>query len=137
MRDTGHPVSLVRPACGPGWAREDHMQGQVAMFTSAGTQPLAPQELLGSPVVSGGYLYLSASPLRGHCRSDLHREQQDAVYLARVSANPAAWATRPAISGTQARPALSLTPPRPSRYSPPRHPWPSTLATSPPWASIS
>ena len=82
MHDTGHPVSLVRPACGPGWAREDHMPGQVAMFTSAGTEPLAPQELLGSQVVSGGYLYLSASHCADIAEATCIANGGNAVYLA-------------------------------------------------------
>ena len=67
------------------------LDSQVTVFTSSGTQALAPQDLLGSPVFSGGYLYLFAT----HC-ADVEdatclADSGNAVYLARVSANPSAW----------------------------------------------
>ena len=61
------------------------------VFTAAGRGPLRPQELLGSPVFSGSYLYLFAS----HCaEADLGTclpAGGSAIYLARVSATPSAW----------------------------------------------
>lgn len=65
------------------------LDSQATVFTS--TSGLPQQELLGSPVFSGGYLYLFAS----HC-ADIYdatciASSGNAVYLARVSASSSAW----------------------------------------------
>jgi hypothetical protein len=68
------------------------LDSQATVFTSTSGPPLAQQELLGAPVFSGGYLYLFGS----HC-ADVYdatcvANSGNAVYLARVSASPSAWA---------------------------------------------
>lgn len=61
------------------------------VFTAAGRGPLRPQELLGSPIFSGGYLYLFASQCADAARGTCVPDGRSAIYLARVSANPSAW----------------------------------------------
>jgi hypothetical protein len=65
--------------------------GEVTVFSSAAVGTLAPQELLGSPIFSGPYLYLFAS----HCAriddATCTAGSGSSVYLARVRAKPAAW----------------------------------------------
>lgn len=75
--------------------------GQSTVFASptsdpsAPVRPLAAQELLGSPIFSGSYLYLfgqaCAKIVMAVCMGSVGNE----VYLARVSARPSAW-TNPA-----------------------------------------
>jgi hypothetical protein len=69
------------------------LDSQATVFTPAGPQPLAGPELLGSPVFSGGYLYLFAA----HCADDYELtclpSSDNAVYLARMGADPCAWDT--------------------------------------------
>ncbi len=65
--------------------------GEVTVFSSGAVGTLAPQELLGSPIFSGPYLYLFAS----HCAriddATCTPGSRSSIYLARVRANPAAW----------------------------------------------
>lgn len=61
------------------------------VFTTAGRGPLRPQELLGSPVFSGPYLYLFASHCAEAGLGACLPAGGSAIYLARVSANPSAW----------------------------------------------
>jgi hypothetical protein len=69
------------------------LASQATVFTSSGGQPLGSQELLGSPVFSGPYLYLFGSQCPDDYDLTCVANSSNAVYLARVSANPAAWAT--------------------------------------------
>lgn len=61
------------------------------VFTAAGRGPLRPQELLGSPVFSGSHLYLFASHCAEAALGACLPAGGNAIYLARVSANPSAW----------------------------------------------
>jgi len=58
------------------------------VFTGASTPA---QELLGAPVFSGGYLYLFGSYCADTVDATCVSASGNAVYLARVSANAAAW----------------------------------------------
>jgi hypothetical protein len=60
-------------------------------FASAGRGPLGPQELLGSPIFSGSYLYLFASHCAQVYLATCVPGGGGAIYLARVSATPWAW----------------------------------------------
>jgi hypothetical protein len=68
------------------------LDSQVTVFSSTTGTALATQDLVGSPIVSGGYLYLFGS----YCAEDYDAtcitNSGDAVYLARVRANPDDWA---------------------------------------------
>ncbi len=68
-------------------------QAVATVFTAAGRGPLRPQELLGSPVFSGSYLYLFASHCADAGLATCLPDRGNAIYLARVSANPSAWRT--------------------------------------------
>jgi hypothetical protein len=74
--------------CDPATNTLDH---EATVFTASSPQPLAAQEQLGSPVFAGGYLYLFAA----HCADDYDLTclagDGNAVYLARVPADPMAW----------------------------------------------
>ncbi|MDR3032471.1 MAG: hypothetical protein LBV78_05080 [Kitasatospora sp.] len=65
--------------------------GQVTVFTSPSGVALAQQERLGSPIFAGGYLYLFASLCNRTYDATCISDSGNAVYLARVSANPSAW----------------------------------------------
>jgi hypothetical protein len=67
------------------------LDSQATVFTLTSGQPLAQQELLGSPVFSGGYLYLFASYCADVYKATCVSSNGNAVYLARVSASPSAW----------------------------------------------
>jgi hypothetical protein len=64
---------------------------ETTVFTSAGLGPLAPQELLGSPIFSGSYLYLFASHCAQTSLAACVPGSGSAIYLARVSAKGSAW----------------------------------------------
>jgi hypothetical protein len=68
------------------------LDSEVTVFTApAAGQPMASQELLGSPVFSGGYLYLFAAHCADIFDATCISDSGNAVYEARVAANPAAW----------------------------------------------
>ncbi len=64
---------------------------EATVFTSAGLGPLAPQELLGSPIFSGSYLYLFASHCAQAILGSCMPGDGSAVYLARVRDRAPAW----------------------------------------------
>jgi hypothetical protein len=66
------------------------LDSQTTVFWSP-TAPLPPQQLLGSPTVSGSYLYLFGAHCADTYDATCIANSGNAVYLARVSANPAAW----------------------------------------------
>jgi hypothetical protein len=61
------------------------------VVTSDSGTPLAQQERLGSPIISGRYLYLFASHCAETYDATCVSNSGNAVYLARVSAKPSAW----------------------------------------------
>ncbi len=67
------------------------LNSEVTVFSAKSGKALAQQDLLGSPVVSRGYLYLFGS----HCAEEYDAaciaHSGDAVYLARVPDRPSAW----------------------------------------------
>jgi hypothetical protein len=68
------------------------LDSQVTVFSSTSGSAVPSQELLGSPVFSGGYLYLFGSYCNEIYDVTCISNSGNAVYLARVSANPADWA---------------------------------------------
>jgi hypothetical protein len=64
---------------------------EVTVFTSAGLGPLAPPELLGSPIFSGSYLYLFASHCALASLGSCSPGGGSAIYLARVRNRASAW----------------------------------------------
>jgi len=64
----------------------------VTVFKAADGQPMAAEEVLGSPIFFGGYLYLFGSRCAEVYDATCLRHGGNAVYLARVSAHSAAWA---------------------------------------------
>jgi hypothetical protein len=68
------------------------LDNDVTVFSDASGTSLGPQELLGSPIVSGGYLYLFGSYCAGTYAGTCTPASGDAIYLARVRANPGDWA---------------------------------------------
>jgi hypothetical protein len=68
------------------------LDSQVTVFSSTSGSALGSQELLGSPVFSGGYLYLFGSYCDEIYDVTCISNSGNAVYLARVGANPADWA---------------------------------------------
>jgi hypothetical protein len=68
------------------------LDSQVTVFSDTSGSALAQQELLGSPVFSGGYLYLFGSYCDEVYDVTCISNSGNAVYLARVRANPADWA---------------------------------------------
>jgi hypothetical protein len=68
------------------------LDSQVTVFTSTGGQPLASQEVLGSPVFSGRWLYLFGPYCNETYDATCISNSANAVYLARVPADPAALA---------------------------------------------
>ena len=112
------------------------LDSQVTVFTSSGTQPLAPQDLLGSPVFSGGYLYLFAS----HCGDVAGRDLPGGQRERRIP-GPGPREPRglvqcrqlPVVRGPRGR--GRRLPARPRRSFPGQRRWPSTSTTSPRWAS--
>jgi hypothetical protein len=90
------PVSGGNPlAEGFGLAEYDPaantLDSQATVLTAAPGEPLAPQEVLGSPVFSGSHLYLFASYCADTYDATCIPASGNAIYLARVSANPSAW----------------------------------------------
>jgi hypothetical protein len=87
--------SLDYLAEGSGLAQYDPasntLTSEVTVFSSKSGKALSQQDLLGSPVVSGGYLYLFGS----HCAEEFDAaciaHSGDAVYLARVPDRRSAW----------------------------------------------
>jgi hypothetical protein len=67
------------------------LDSQVTVFSATEGQPLGPQELLGSPVVSGPYLYLFGSYCGETYDATCLSDASNAVYLARIPAEPQAW----------------------------------------------
>jgi hypothetical protein len=67
------------------------LDSRTTAFASTSGAPLARQEILGSPVASGGYLYLFGSYCGETYDATCVSNSGNAVYLARVSANPSAW----------------------------------------------
>lgn len=63
----------------------------VTVFRAAEGRPLAGQEVLGSPIFSGGSLYLFGSRCAEIFDATCLPHRGNAVYLARVKAVPAAW----------------------------------------------
>jgi hypothetical protein len=68
------------------------LDSAVTVFLTANGQPVAAQEVLGSPIFFGGELYLFGSRCAEVYDATCLRHRGNAVYLARVTANPAAWA---------------------------------------------
>ncbi len=111
--------SLDYLAEGSGLAQYDPatntLNSEVTVFSSTPGKALGPQDLLGSPVVSGGYLYLFGS----HCAEEYDAaciaHSGDAVYLARVPDRPSAWDTpgsyrwHTGSSGWTARPGAATS----------------------------
>lgn len=64
----------------------------VTVFTPANGQSMPPQEVLGSPVFFGGDLYLFGSRCAEVYDATCLSNRGNAIYLARVTANSAAWA---------------------------------------------
>jgi hypothetical protein len=90
------PISAGNPlAEGFGLAEYDPatntLDSQATVFTAASGPALPQQELLGSPVFSGGYLYLFASYCADVYDATCVASSGNAVYLARVSASSSAW----------------------------------------------
>lgn len=67
------------------------LNGLATVFAAAAAGPLEPQELLGSPIFSGAYLYLYASRCAEVSLASCVPGGRSAIYLARVSARPSAW----------------------------------------------
>jgi hypothetical protein len=67
------------------------LDSQVTVFSATEGQPLGQQELLGSPVVSGGYLYLFGSYCAETYDATCISNDANAVYLAQVPADPLYW----------------------------------------------
>jgi hypothetical protein len=67
------------------------LDSDATVFSDTSGSALGSQELLGSPVFSGGYLYLFGSYCNEVYDVTCISNSGDAVYLARVRANPAAW----------------------------------------------
>ncbi|HYK31738.1 MAG TPA: hypothetical protein VEV63_07235 [Streptosporangiaceae bacterium] len=80
------------------------------VFTAAGRGPLGPQELLGSPIFSGSYLYLFASRCAEADRGTCLPHGGSAIYLARVSANPSAWRKPGSYQWFAGNPAWTASP---------------------------
>jgi hypothetical protein len=68
------------------------LTGSVTVFRAAIGEPLAHPQVLGSPLFSGRYLYLFGSYCAKTYDATCIASTGNAVYLARVPANPAAWA---------------------------------------------
>jgi hypothetical protein len=68
------------------------LDSPVTVFLAANGQPAAAQEVLGSPIFFGGELYLFGSRCAEVYDATCLPHRGNAVYLARVTANPAAWA---------------------------------------------
>lgn len=68
------------------------MTSEVTTFSDTSGTALAQQDLLGSPVFSGGYLYLFGSNCAEVYDVTCISDTGDAIYLARVRANPSDWA---------------------------------------------
>jgi hypothetical protein len=64
----------------------------VTLFKAANGQSMAAQEILGSPIFFGGDLYLFGSRCTELYDATCLPHRGNAVYLARVTANSAAWA---------------------------------------------
>lgn len=64
------------------------LDSEATVFSDTSGSALGSQELLGSPVVSGGYLYLFGSYCSEIYDATCISNTGNAVYLARVSANP-------------------------------------------------
>jgi hypothetical protein len=64
----------------------------VTVFMAANGQPMAAQEILGSPIFFGGDLYLFGSRCAEVYDATCLAHRGNAVYLARVTANSTAWA---------------------------------------------
>jgi hypothetical protein len=64
----------------------------VTVFMTANGQPMAAQEVLGSPIFFGGDLYLFGSRCAEVYDATCLPNRGNAVYLARVPANSASWA---------------------------------------------
>lgn len=67
------------------------LDSEATVFSDTSGSALGSQELLGSPVVSGGYLYLFGSYCNEVYDVTCISNTGDAVYLARVRANSADW----------------------------------------------
>jgi hypothetical protein len=70
----------------------NRLDGDATPFAPAPGATLPAAELLGSPVFSGGYLYLFGSHCAEIYDATCISNGGDAVYLARVHASPADWA---------------------------------------------
>ena len=68
------------------------LDSPVTVFTAAKGQAMAAQEVLGSPIFVGGDLYLFGSRCAEMYDATCVPHRGNAVYLARVTANSAAWA---------------------------------------------
>jgi hypothetical protein len=67
------------------------LDSEATVFSDTSGSALGSQELLGSPVFSGGYLYLFGSYCAEIYDVTCISDTGDAVYLARVAANSADW----------------------------------------------
>jgi hypothetical protein len=67
------------------------LDSEATVFSDTSGSALGSQELLGSPIVSGGYLYLFGSYCSEIYDVTCISNAGDAVYLARVRANPTDW----------------------------------------------
>jgi hypothetical protein len=68
------------------------LDSPVTVFMTANGQPMAAEEVLGSPIFFGGDLYLFGSRCAEVYDATCLPHRGNSVYLARVTANPAAWA---------------------------------------------
>jgi hypothetical protein len=69
------------------------LTSQDTVFTATSGQSLPQQEILGSPIFSGGYLYLFGSQCADTTDATCVASSGNAIYLARVAASPASWDT--------------------------------------------
>ncbi len=90
LQPEGFGLAAYDPATNK-FAGESTVFASAAAYPSAPVQALPPQELLGSPVFSGSYLYLFGQSCSKLIMAVCISGAGDDVYLARVSALSSAW----------------------------------------------